>query len=96
VTPSGVVVTTYHRAGGVPTGSFALAEPTELEVERRERSSLEVRHGVGRPAVIFEPTSTRFARVAGLLVERTSAPTPSCHWRDRLPQISNVGRRIER
>lgn len=40
--PSGVVVSSYHLAGEVETGSFALDEPTELEIERRERLDLEV------------------------------------------------------
>jgi dihydrofolate reductase len=35
--PTGVVVARYERAGDVKTGSFALAEPTPAEVERRER-----------------------------------------------------------
>jgi dihydrofolate reductase len=34
---TGVMVNTYERAGEVPIGSFALEEPTEAEVERRER-----------------------------------------------------------
>jgi dihydrofolate reductase len=33
---TGVVIATYQRAGEVPIGSFALDEPTEAEVERRE------------------------------------------------------------
>jgi dihydrofolate reductase len=33
---TGVVITTYERAGEVPLGSFAFDEPTEAEVERRE------------------------------------------------------------
>ena len=36
-TPSGVTVATYRRAGDIATGSFALDEPTEDEVARRER-----------------------------------------------------------
>ena len=34
--PSGVVAATYRRAGEVKTGSFALAEPTAAELERRK------------------------------------------------------------
>ena len=34
--PSGVVIATYERAGTVDTGSFALAAPTEAELERRK------------------------------------------------------------
>jgi dihydrofolate reductase len=34
---TGVVMATYERAGDVQPGSFALDEPTDLEVERRER-----------------------------------------------------------
>jgi dihydrofolate reductase len=34
---TGVLIATYERAGDVQTGSFALANPTELEVERRRR-----------------------------------------------------------
>ncbi|MDF2693790.1 MAG: hypothetical protein K0S65_2173 [Labilithrix sp.] len=37
VSPSGVIITTYERAGAVKTGSFALEEPTPAEVERRKR-----------------------------------------------------------
>ena len=36
VTPKGVVIATYARAGDVPTGSFALKEPTKAELERRK------------------------------------------------------------
>lgn len=35
VSPSGVVIASYVRAGGVETGSFALEEPTQAEIERR-------------------------------------------------------------
>ena len=34
---TGVVMSTYVRAGGVTTGSFALGEPSEAELARRER-----------------------------------------------------------
>ena len=33
---SGVVIATYARAGSLPTGSFALAQPTEAELKRRD------------------------------------------------------------
>ena len=33
--PSGVLIATYERAGAVKTGSFALANPTAAELERR-------------------------------------------------------------
>jgi dihydrofolate reductase len=36
---TGVVITTYKRAGDIPYGSFAMEEPTEAEVERRENIS---------------------------------------------------------
>jgi dihydrofolate reductase len=36
ISPSGVVIGTYRRAGEVKTGSFAFDEPTEAERERRE------------------------------------------------------------
>ena len=36
VSPRGVVIATYRRAGDVETGSFAFDEPTEAEVRRRE------------------------------------------------------------
>ena len=39
VSQSGVVIATYERAGNVKTGSFALPEPTDAEVERRKRLS---------------------------------------------------------
>jgi dihydrofolate reductase len=38
---SGVMIATYERAGEVETGSFALEEPTDLEVQRRERLKAE-------------------------------------------------------
>ena len=34
---TGVVMGTYRRTGEVQTGSFALEEPTEAEVERRRK-----------------------------------------------------------
>jgi dihydrofolate reductase len=34
---TGVIMATYEPAGEVPKGSFALEEPTEAELERRER-----------------------------------------------------------
>jgi hypothetical protein len=40
--PNGVVISTYRLAGEVRTGSFALDEPTELEIERRQRHNVEV------------------------------------------------------
>ena len=41
ISPSGVIVATYARAGDVKTGSFALEEPTGAEVERRRRLGAE-------------------------------------------------------
>jgi dihydrofolate reductase len=37
VASSGVIMTTYVREGEIKYGSFALDEPTEAEVERRQR-----------------------------------------------------------
>jgi dihydrofolate reductase len=37
ITPNGVIVATYVRAGEVKTGSFALEIPTEAELARRKR-----------------------------------------------------------
>ncbi|MGF6233372.1 dihydrofolate reductase [Inquilinus ginsengisoli] len=37
VSTTGVVMSSYVRSGEVTTGSFALAEPTEAELSRRER-----------------------------------------------------------
>ena len=37
VSPSGVIVATYMRAGEVRTGSFALEVPTKAELARRQR-----------------------------------------------------------
>jgi dihydrofolate reductase len=37
ISPRGVIVATYVRAGEVMTGSFALEVPTEAELARRER-----------------------------------------------------------
>ena len=34
---TGVIMATYRRAGAVPIGSFAFADPTDEEVERRAR-----------------------------------------------------------
>jgi dihydrofolate reductase len=36
VSSTGVVMATYEPAGEIPIGSFALEEPTEAEVRRRE------------------------------------------------------------
>jgi dihydrofolate reductase len=33
--PSGVLIASYERAGAVTTGSFAMDQPTEVELERR-------------------------------------------------------------
>jgi dihydrofolate reductase len=35
--PSGVLLANYERAGAVPTGSFAMEQPTEAEIERRKQ-----------------------------------------------------------
>ena len=37
ITPSGVIIATYRRAGDLQTGSFAFEEPTTDEVARRDR-----------------------------------------------------------
>jgi dihydrofolate reductase len=37
ISPSGVIVASYTRAGEVRTGSFALETPTEAEIARRKR-----------------------------------------------------------
>jgi dihydrofolate reductase len=37
VSPQGVVITTYEPAGDVRTGSFASKEPSEAELERRQK-----------------------------------------------------------
>lgn len=37
ISSTGVAIATYERAGEIDYGSFALEEPTEAEVERRER-----------------------------------------------------------
>ncbi len=37
ISPSGVIVASYVRAGEVKTGSFALEKPTEAELARRKR-----------------------------------------------------------
>lgn len=37
VSPSGVVIAGYERAGEVATGSFAMDPPTEAELERRSK-----------------------------------------------------------
>ncbi|MDE1995359.1 MAG: dihydrofolate reductase, partial [Rhizobiaceae bacterium] len=37
ISPTGVIMATYEPAGEVRTGSFALQEPSEQEIERRSR-----------------------------------------------------------
>ncbi|MEA2303274.1 MAG: hypothetical protein QOH43_554 [Solirubrobacteraceae bacterium] len=37
VSKTGVTINTYQRAGDIDSGSFALDEPTEAEIERRRR-----------------------------------------------------------
>jgi dihydrofolate reductase len=37
VSKTGVTINTYERAGDIDRGSFALDEPTEAEIERRQR-----------------------------------------------------------
>ena len=37
VSPNGVIVATYGRAGKIKTGSFALETSTEAELTRRKR-----------------------------------------------------------
>jgi hypothetical protein len=37
VSTTGVTINTYERTGGINYGSFAFAEPTEAEIERRRR-----------------------------------------------------------
>jgi hypothetical protein len=37
VTTAGVIAATYRPAGRIRRGSFAFEEPTEREIERRER-----------------------------------------------------------
>ena len=39
VSPSGVLIASYERAGDVATGSFAMEEPTAAELERRRKLS---------------------------------------------------------
>jgi dihydrofolate reductase len=41
ISPNGVIVATYARAGEVKRGSFALEKPTEAEIERRKRFAAE-------------------------------------------------------
>jgi dihydrofolate reductase len=41
VTPNGVVSVVYERAGAVDYGSFALDEPNEAELARREKLARE-------------------------------------------------------
>jgi dihydrofolate reductase len=37
ISPSGVIIASYERAGEVKTGSFGLADPSEAELDRRKR-----------------------------------------------------------
>lgn len=41
VSDKGVIFTTYEPGGEVPTGSFAMADPSEAELERREKLKAE-------------------------------------------------------
>ena len=41
VSDKGVVFTTYEPAGEVPIGSFAMKQPSEAELRRREKMALE-------------------------------------------------------
>jgi dihydrofolate reductase len=41
VSTTGVTMSTYERAGAIATGSFALEQPTEAEVARREKMKRE-------------------------------------------------------
>ena len=41
VTPTGVIIASYVRAGEVRTGSFAIEPPTEAELSRRRRLAAE-------------------------------------------------------
>jgi dihydrofolate reductase len=41
VSSTGVVISTYERAGAIDYGSFALEAPTDAEIERRRRASKE-------------------------------------------------------
>ncbi len=43
VSKTGVTINTYERAGAIDTGSFEFEEPTEAELERRERIAAEDR-----------------------------------------------------
>ena len=38
---TGVIMSSYKRAGAITTGSFALAEPTKAELARRARMERE-------------------------------------------------------
>ncbi|MBC2806397.1 dihydrofolate reductase, partial [Rhizobium ruizarguesonis] len=41
VSTTGVIMSVYERAGKVETGSFAMAEPSQAELARRERMKRE-------------------------------------------------------
>jgi hypothetical protein len=41
VSTTGVLLATYEPAGAVPLGSFALDEPSEAELARREKMKIE-------------------------------------------------------
>jgi dihydrofolate reductase len=41
VSPSGVTISTYERAGEIKTGSFALDKPSDAELARREKMKAE-------------------------------------------------------
>jgi len=36
ISPSGVMIVNYERAGDIKTGSFALESPTDAEIKRRK------------------------------------------------------------
>ena len=41
ISTTGVIMSTYLRAGSINTGSLALVEPTELEIARRQKMKRE-------------------------------------------------------
>jgi dihydrofolate reductase len=51
VATSGVIAATYRRTGEVQTGSFALEEPSEREVERREAMKAEESASTGTESI---------------------------------------------
>jgi hypothetical protein len=55
VSSTGVVMAIYEPAGGIPKGSFALEEPTEAELRRRDGSARSNPQAIRRRGIPARP-----------------------------------------